>query len=267
MREFLRGIKQRLGIESSNVPGKNAVSRAAEKIMKRRARSIGMGYETYREFNRNNPIGSITLSNPSDGRGFEGCATVLGMSPDDLEKHLAGHRTLDLGGAQGGRLQSELIDRLRRRGANPALMDATQVVSLSPAYKKEKYTKLPSGKKGEHMVAGYGEDLPFKDGAFDRIVAIWSTSQYAPENVPLWIAEIYRVLESGGIALIMPFKNPRFDFDQSSPYPRMRENLLKIFTEMGGTDSTTQNPNAYFSFDFTLSNTIEDQVLILKKLR
>jgi len=55
-------------------------------------------------------------------------------------------------------------------------------------------------------VAGYGESLPFADGAFDAVFSAFVFRNL--ESVPATLAEIHRVLRPGGAAAIVDLSRP-----------------------------------------------------------
>ena len=55
-------------------------------------------------------------------------------------------------------------------------------------------------------VAGYGESLPFTDGAFDAVFSAFVFRNL--ESVPATLAEIHRVLRPGGAAAVVDLSRP-----------------------------------------------------------
>ena len=98
----------------------------------------------------------------------------------------ADDRILDLGA--GGGWCSDLLQRLQRR---PVAIDIS-LDMMRVARTRESRRPIPA-------VAGDLEHLPFADGSFDKAVCL-SAMHHVPD-IPSAIAEIFRVLAPGGVAV------------------------------------------------------------------
>ncbi len=122
-------------------------------------------------------------------------AYVLGLNISSFED-FEGKRVLDLGA--GAHLQF-------KRGLEKAGIHA-DVVSLSPAFADQYWRDGISDRKNSDLVvAAMGEELPFPDDSFDRVVSLDVPEHLGSyERYILYLREIARVLALGGIAYIGP---------------------------------------------------------------
>jgi len=99
--------------------------------------------------------------------------------------HLPPGRVLDLGAGTGA--------ANREFGTRPvvALDPAAPMLALNPQRLR---------------VAGYGEALPFADGAFDAVFSAFVFRNL--ESIPTTLAEIHRVLRPGGAAAVVDLSRP-----------------------------------------------------------
>src|SRR3989344_1985106 len=129
----------------------------------------------------------------------------------DLETHrrafglqsfddFAGKKVLDLGGSFGLTFAREL---------EKAGVDA-DVVSFSPAFADKATAALTreertGDKQGKLMVAGMGEELPFAENSFDRIVCL-SVAEHlgTRERYIAFLQDVVRALSPGGVAYLSP---------------------------------------------------------------
>jgi len=127
--------------------------------------------------------------------GLEAYALGLNISPDEVEG-FRDKKVLDLGA--GAHLQFA-------RGLEKAGI-STDVVSFSPAFADENWTGRMEGRKPEDkLVAGMGEQLPFADESFDRIVCLEVLEHlHTYERYVLFLKEVVRVLKPTGIAFLGP---------------------------------------------------------------
>ncbi|MDD5489143.1 MAG: class I SAM-dependent methyltransferase [Candidatus Moranbacteria bacterium] len=131
---------------------------------------------------------------PEGGRSLDDYEKTLGFRRQDLE----GIRVLDLGCGPEIKLA---------RGLKNAKIDA-DVVSLSPDFSIENHRLLVKRFAQEYgLVAGIGQDMPFKDNRFDRVLCL-NTYDHLPSKRAFveMVLEIFRVMKDGGIALIGPFE-------------------------------------------------------------
>jgi ubiquinone/menaquinone biosynthesis C-methylase UbiE len=153
---------------------------------------------------------------PKEGRDLELYMWSFALQKEDFTRKTI----LDLGAGPNAKLSKDLQE---------AGVDAT-VISLSPEYTNDAYTKLLKPtimdrmrkvvlgveKKRELAVAAVGEALPFKDGSFDMVLALFSLSTWSMEKYREWLLEVERVLKPGGIAYVGPLKAPMLIYDD--PY-------------------------------------------------
>lgn len=128
-------------------------------------------------------------------------AALIGVAPGPL----AGARVLDLGTGTG--VASEVLSAA---GARPIGLD------LAPAMLAYQQAHRPSG------VAGDAHALPFRDGAFDAVVAAFSLNHVPAPGVAL--GECRRVVRSGGVVLASSFPN-----DAEHPAKAAVEGVLERF--------------------------------------
>ncbi|WP_193318537.1 class I SAM-dependent methyltransferase [Nonomuraea phyllanthi] len=108
-----------------------------------------------------------------------------------------GVRVLDLG-CGGGRHAFEVL----RRGADVIAFDMDQseldgVAGMFAAM--DKAGEVPPGASGQ-IVQGTALDMPFEDGAFDRVIAA-EVLEHIPDDMAA-MREIFRVLRPGGTAAV-----------------------------------------------------------------
>src|SRR3989338_11585435 len=126
---------------------------------------------------------SIVQAQGYKDKGLEAYAAGLNVSSfHDFE----GKRVLDLGA--GAHLQFA-------RGIEKAGIKA-EIVSFSPAFADKKWREnIESRKETDEVVAGMGEQLPFADGSFDRIVSLDVPEHLGNhERYLAYLKEIVRVL-------------------------------------------------------------------------
>jgi 2-polyprenyl-3-methyl-5-hydroxy-6-metoxy-1,4-benzoquinol methylase len=125
---------------------------------------------------------------------------------------LAGRRTLDLGCGMGG-----LTVALRRAGARVVGHEPNRAYGAICALRAARYgLALP-------FVAATGEALPFRDGAFERVVCLDVLEHAA--SLEETLAEIARVLAPGGRAVVtatnrFAFRDPHYHLRGVNWLPR-----------------------------------------------
>ncbi len=102
-------------------------------------------------------------------------------------------RIIDIGGAGG------LAARFLAPEADYVVVDPAEVWT-TPAW-REFAASFFNGAPDPQMVKGEGEQLPFGDATFDAALALWSFNHFRDPS--RCIAEMRRVLRSGGTALIV----------------------------------------------------------------
>ena len=127
--------------------------------------------------------------------GLEALVEGLNLSPTEVED-FRGKRILDLGA--GAHLQFA-------RGLEKAGINA-DVVSLSPAFADKYWREAMKGRKESDMlVAAMGEQLPFADESFDRIVSDDVLEHlHTHKRYILFLKEVVRVLAPKGLAYLGP---------------------------------------------------------------
>ena len=112
----------------------------------------------------------------------------------------AGKRVLDLGSGFG----LPFARQLENVGVE------ANVISFSPAFADRATAPLtreerPADQHGKLMVAGMGEELPFADNSFDRVVSLSVVEHLETrERYLAFLREVVRVLVPEGIAYISP---------------------------------------------------------------
>ena len=127
--------------------------------------------------------------------GLEALVLGLNLSPTEVED-FRGKRILDLGA--GAHLQFA-------RGLEKAGIKA-DVVSLSPAFADQYWREAMEGRKeSDKLVAAMGEQLPFADESFDRIVSDSVLEHlHTHERYMLFLKEVVRVLAPECLAYLGP---------------------------------------------------------------
>lgn len=196
---------------------------------------------------------------PMNINGLSYYNNKLGMSESDWKEK----KVLDLGAGSGGIVAKQLKDQ----GINE------NVISLSPHYqdKNNKYItfealtpeefenqkKTGQEVKGKDLVAGYVEDLPFKDKSFDLIVSVLGVPFYlnSLEDYKKAFSEIYRVLCAGGEGRF----NPAFAISQGGHSKEMdREEIIKILQDIGFTTDIIPDTIDMLSDTLIVKKSIEE---------
>jgi|SRR3989344_9075660 len=162
--------------------------------------------------------GDISHAEGYKDKGLRAYAEGLKISIETF-KDFEGMRVLDLG--SGAHLQ--FARGLESAGIkadtvsfSPAFADTKRAEEANPKFElvEDPDSKIKTKVVIEHMVAGMGEELPFADGTFNRIVCLNVVEHLGTwDRYILFLNEIVRVLAPNGIAYIGPTK----DFGQLLP--------------------------------------------------
>ncbi len=119
---------------------------------------------------------------------------------------------------------TDFQEKLRKNGRNPP-----ETVEALDELKRESHVTEPVTlldaarelrRKGQPMVAGSAEALPFKDKSFDMVVSSYAIPvimEDSPERIQKAIQEIGRVLKINGAAHLGPLSNELRDFVEALP--------------------------------------------------
>ncbi len=164
----------------------------------------------------NYSLKNLEVAKRSIGNTGNYCGRSLAQYKDHLGirsiKSFENKKVLDLGAGDGLKFAREL----EQEGIH------ADVISFSPALAKKDVRRnaiklRPEDKAGYRMVAGMGEELPFADGTFDRVVSHSVTNYITTrERYSLFLQEIARVLAPGGVAYIVPAM-PHMEEDSRKP--------------------------------------------------
>lgn len=118
-------------------------------------------------------------------RGLDEYLRAFDLKIEDIE----GNIILDLGCGPTAQLAQDLRDR-------------AEVWSMSPDFAQEEYReKLP---KDLPVVAGLGQEMPFRDNFFDRVFVFHVTEWVNDEELRDILSEAVRVVRSGGTIHVLP---------------------------------------------------------------
>lgn len=199
-------------------------------------------------------------SGPEKGRSLRSYEEMLGFRKEDL----IGKTVLDLGAGPGALFSKELkasgIDA-DVISFSPDFSDQKERDRLAPTM-SERISKLLVLEKAEGVggaVAGVAQQMPFKDGSFDKVLALFSVTTWAMGDYRIWLPEIVRTLKSGGEAR-MNLRNPKMeivsrDLDAAQVEFRMRDELISFLDGMDGE----------CSYEFTRSSLDDSKVLVITK--
>ena len=84
----------------------------------------------------------------------------------------------------------------------------TQVVGIDPDPKALERARRKAQRRGLNLQfdQGFSEDLPYPDASFDRVLSAFMLHHIKPEEKPLAIQEVYRVLKPGGSLHLVDFQ-------------------------------------------------------------
>lgn len=145
----------------------------------------------------------------------------LGINRTELE----GKRILDIGSGISKRLGTA------ETFSKEAAKYGADVISMNPELQKPEIRETVRGEAGwlekiilrekpgepwrKKSVAGIGQQLPFKDGSFDMVAALYSVPEYIierrDEDWPLVFKEMLRVLDKDGKAVVYPIEPKTYD--------------------------------------------------------
>lgn len=126
---------------------------------------------------------------------------------------------LDLGSGTEQNLAKEV--RLKKINAQIVSLDPKLALDedqdLKVLFKNEENIRINARKNPEPFtIAGVSTNIPIEDGAFDKIVALYSVPYYLDKNehekIESTLKEIIRVLKIGGIAKIFPIEPNKKEF-------------------------------------------------------
>lgn len=145
---------------------------------------------------------------PEGGRGVAKYEKLLGVTAKEFE----GKRVLDLGAGSELRFGSELKE----------LGIHAEVISMSPAFAervhRERVIAAGHPEIVSKAVSGLGQELPFADGSFDRIVSLHALQYISEVEIQFnFLREIVRTLSSGGVAYVGPMNFLLGDLEQILP--------------------------------------------------
>lgn len=145
---------------------------------------------------------------PKGGRTIETYERILGFNRKELENL----KVLDLGCEP----ELKFSEELKKSGIH------ADVISLSPDFSDKKHARWAKAMNPDaKLVAAIGQELPFKDDSFDRVMGVSIHDHLPnPEAFSKVVLEIIRILKDGGIAYFGPF--------QMMPF---REKDRKFFSE------------------------------------
>lgn len=175
---------------------------------------------------------------PEGGRSLDDYEKILGFRRQDLE----GMRVLDLGCGP----EIKLARGLKRSKIN------ADVVSFSPDFSIDDHRLLVKRFNQEYdMVAGIGQNIPFKDNRFDRVLCL-NTYDHLPSRKAFveTVLETFRILMDNGVAIFGPFEsfpdkgdrhsnfgvNPAYEFLMNSAEIKelLKNNKVRIRQEETG---------------------------------
>jgi len=139
---------------------------------------------------------------PKGGRELETYERILGFNRKELENL----RILDLGCGP----ELKFSEGLKAAGIN------ADAVSLSPDFSAEEHAKrAKTVNPDSRLVAAIGQELPFKDNTFDRVMGLSVHDHLpSPEAFSKVVLEVIRVLKDKGIAYFGPFQMIAFNEDR-----------------------------------------------------
>ncbi|MFH1569463.1 MAG: ubiquinone/menaquinone biosynthesis methyltransferase [Gemmatimonadota bacterium] len=89
------------------------------------------------------------------------------------------------------------------------------------------------------LLAGDGEQLPFRDGCFDLVTAAFGVRNFG--HIPTGLAEAFRVLTPGGELVVLDFAEPRLPVFA----PLYRFYFRRVLPRLGGLISGQRRAYAY----------------------
>lgn len=128
---------------------------------------------------------------PTGGRGLEEYEKKMMFSRNELE----GKRVLDLGAGPKAKFAQELADS----GVS------AEVISLSPHFAGKEFAQVAQeNAEGSTLIAGKGEELPFREESFDVVLCFHVDEHIGRESFFKIFIEMSRVLKPGGFAKYGP---------------------------------------------------------------
>jgi SAM-dependent methyltransferase len=173
------------------------------------------------KYERDYNLGMDARGMPLEGRGLSEYERSLMFSREELR----GKTVLDLGSGPLNKFSEEL------KGAD---IEAN-VIALSPAFfYEEKRTKARENSPEGNMVAGLGQELPFKEGSFDYIFALHVFDHTSMEIRKKMILEVAKALKEGGVAKFGPTQDTPGE-PNTHTFQRLEEDrdIQKVLAEQG----------------------------------
>lgn len=116
---------------------------------------------------------------------------------------------------------------------NPDKITGVDISEGMLAVGREKLVKKGLTNKIE-LLYGDSENLPFEDNSFDAITVAFGVRNF--ENLEKGLAEMYRVLKPGGMAVVLEFSNPR-SFPMKQLYQFYSRNILPLIGKIVSKDN------------------------------
>lgn len=177
-----------------------------------------------------------TIQNPIMPKGGRDLATYERLFQFD-HSELAGKNVLDLGAGPQAKFAKELDE-----SDNPPNI----VVSFSPDFVNTDHAKEVQEAYDKNIVTGVGQALPFKDGSFDYIYALFVFNHLNSNDAwNLIVQEAARVLAPGGIARVGPLVDEMLEGAETSA--RSNPETMQCLTEHKVTIHQEMLPKEVFS--------------------
>jgi len=158
-------------------------------------------------------------------------AYCLQMPETDFIKFISNKTILDLGSGKGGFAKECASKNI------PVIVSSVNPKFSLPGFRKlekestvkfvddPKKIKEVQKKHDEHAIAGFGQNLPYKNESFDLIFDIMAVSHYSDlDNFRESAQEMYRVAKKGGEIII--YADFSAEFDNEKEY-KNKSNVLK----------------------------------------
>ncbi len=141
---------------------------------------------------------------------------------------------------------------------NPELIKGIDIAAQMIELQKKKLAK----RNLQHLIepqVGDAENLPFAENTFDIVMTAFGVRNF--ENLEKGLAEMYRVLKPGGLAVILEFSNPR-----SAPFKQLYDFYFStILPWVGRQVSKDKEAYTYLHDSVTVFPSGKEFVRILSK--